>query len=363
MDWIQARGGLEESYQTLRTRACKIVYLGASVAMQKEGYCARLHNALVQETGQLHTMINASLGGVGSITAVFTMEKLALQHAPDFCFVEYATGDMGDKTPPEEVAPAVEGMVRKLQRAGCATVFLYLYRRDKVFDGTNAVVNDYERVAEGYGVPSLNVGRVFEEKVASGEFDAGELLRDMVHTTPRGSEVTSELIMEGLATIWGGTATAPSFLERGGVEELFGKGFERAKMVPIERTQLLKPEEGKQGRFRFFYDYLEIDSGNEIRCKFAGDLVGLFCVVGKESGVVEVETPNETREVSVWDVDCYYERLTAVILYPFVLPNTAVRIRLTEKAVEYGELVQRIEQSEMMRKNLKVIAFMVRGEG
>lgn len=359
-DWIQPRGGFGDLAAKLYAQPCKIAYLGASVSVQRDGYLPRLHQALVTATGQLHTAINASMGAVGSGAAVFTMDSRVLEHSPDFCFVELSTGDMGHKTPLPEIGPALEGIVRKLQDAGCPVCFLYLYRSDRAFGDTNPVLMPYEQVAAYYGIPSLNVGAQMEAEVRRGKYAVSDLLRDHVHTTPRGADITAALILQGVETLWAHTPAETNYLERRALPNLFPKNFHHTGIVPLTPQMLREPENFVRGKFRLVLDFIQIDSHNEIVWKFDGDLVGMQLILGKESGVIEVVTPQATYTYALWDPDCYYDRVGSKIIYPFIPAHTPVRIRLTEQPIDYSVSRRPIENTEAIQKNLKVLSFMVR---
>lgn len=359
MQWIHPRGGMGGLAKKLTTQPCKIAYLGASVTAQKDGYLPRLHQALIAATGQSHTAINAGMGAVGSIVAVFTMDELVLKHAPDVCFIEFTTGDMGHKTPEQEIGPAVEGIVRKLQAADCPTCMLHLYRSDRDME-QDPVALEYERVAAYYGVPSLNIGAFLQAEVEQGIYTPSDLMRDHVHTAVRGAEITTALILQGLQTIWEHRAVEANYLERRALPDIYPKNFRHAKLVPFSPNMLRDPENYVRGKFRLLMDYIQIDSHNELVCEFDGDLVGLWLIVGKESGVIELRTPNEVQEYTLWDTDCHYDRIMGEIFYPFVPAHTPLRIRLTEQPMDYTKLRHPIENAEAIQKNLKILSFLVR---
>lgn len=359
-DWIKPRGGFGELGERLSSRDCKIAYVGASVTAQKEGYRPYLHQRLIGHFGRAHTAINASIGAVGSITAVFTLDELVLRHRPDLCLIEYSTGDMDNKTPLDQIGPVLEGIVRRLQAIDCQVCFLYLYRRDQNFDDLNPVLREYERIADYYHIPSLNIGRGIEAGISAGELVTAELFRDLVHTTPRGSERTAEFIERGLLQILSDKPKQPNYLELVGQSDLFAKNFRHAQVVPMQPPMLKDRSHFSRDTFRFLYDYIRIDSQNAIECQFDGELVGMMVVVGKESGIIQVRVPGETRLYSLWDADCFYDRLTTQIFFPFFPPRTPIQIRLTEQAIDYTTCRRPLEDIGKIRKNLRVIGFMAR---
>src|SRR5207253_2847450 len=131
-----------------------------------------------------------------------------------------------------------------------------------------------------------------------------------------GADVTAALIVQGLQTIWAQAPAEPNYLERRALPALFPKNFHHTRIVPLTTKMLRDPANFVPGKFRLLFDYLQIDSHNEIVCEFDGELVGMLVILDKESGVIEVISPAETYTYTLWDHDCYYARVGSKILYP-----------------------------------------------
>jgi hypothetical protein len=354
------RGGFGDLPARLSARPCIIAYLGASVTVQRDGYRPRLHEWLVQSTGQPHRAVNAALGAVGSMTAVFTMDELVLRHRPDLCFVEYSSGDIESQSPLSQLGPALEGIVRKLLDADCQPAFLYLYRFDRSFDPPDAVISTYERVAEHYSLPSINAGQELERALRAGEDRREVLFVDGIHTTGAGSERVSGLLTSALSGMFAAAATREHCTARRTAEPLYERSYRQTRIVAAEPAMLRHPERCTLGTLRFFHRYVEIDSDNQLDCAVDGEIAGLLVVVGGESGVIRICTPSIEREQLLWDETCYYDRLSAIIFDPPLPPRTPLSIRLTDLPVDYSRCVRPLGDSASIRKNLKVVGFMVR---
>ncbi len=330
----------------LRSRDCTIAYLGASVTAQADGYRPRLHEAICRLTGRDHRAVAAGTGAMGAITGVFLMDDLVLRHRPDLCFVEYATSDLAGTTPREHLEAAVEGIVGKLDDSGCATCFLYLLRTDREPGELRAVVDAYERVAERHGLASIDAA----SELASAP--AGSLLRDQVHTTEAGSDLTATTVLRGLERI----------LASPGEPRPAAAGdptFRRARVVGPTPEMFRDPAGCLEGRFRLVYPYLEIDSSNELRLRPEGDLVGLLLIVGPDTGWIEVEAGGRTAEHLVWDEHSSYDRLGSVILTPFPAAGAELSIRLSDRPVDYSHARRPIDPDRAASKRLKLAGLMV----
>jgi hypothetical protein len=351
---VRPRAGLGDLRSRLHAGECTLGYLGASVTAQRDGYRPRLHRRLCEATGHDHRSVFAGTGAMGSITGVFLMDDLVLAHDPDLCFVEYTTSDAAGTTPPEHLGPALEGIVCKLRDAGCLACFLHLYRSDHDLGGASPVLETYERVAEHHGVPSVDVGVVVRDLIHGGAVTADAVVRDVVHTTADGSELTADAIWRGLARV---LATSRPSAEP---EPRYAESFRRTRIVPATPDLLRDGTAFRARRFRLAYPYLELGSANDLRYTPDGDLVGLLVIVGPDAGFIEVETPGRTAEYLLWDEHCSYDRLASVVFAPFVHAGTPVTIRLSPRPVDYSRARRPIAGAASIEKRLKVVGLMVR---
>jgi hypothetical protein len=96
---------------------------------------------------------------VGSLGCGFLLPEIVLRHEPRLCFVECTSADMGGATPAWVMAEAVDGIVGRLLEAGTDVCLLHMPRAAREAGGA-AVLALYERVAEHYAVPSIDVGQL-----------------------------------------------------------------------------------------------------------------------------------------------------------------------------------------------------------
>jgi len=357
---VRVRDGLPGLAARLATAACRIGYLGASVTAQKDGYRPRLHDWLVRHFGRDHRAVIAATGGVGSVSAVFTMDDLLVRHRPHLCLVDYSSADLDPKnTPADRLVPVLEGMVRKLRDVGAAPCFLHLFRTDRCVGAPSEVLEAYERVAEHYGVPSIDVGARIASELAAGRYAVPDLLRDVVHTTPRGSDVTAEIVAGGLRELLDAGPGADRSQDAA-LPYLTSRSFHHTEVVPVAEAMLADTRRARRGRFRLVYDFLELASDNEIACAVDGELTGLMVVVGRDAGVIEVRGPGGARRYQLWDPSCHYDRYSTVVFDPPYPPRAAVRIRLTDAPIDYSTCRRPLEDAEAIQKRLKIIGFMVR---
>jgi lysophospholipase L1-like esterase len=324
--WVRPRAGLGRSFESLARGPAAIAYLGLSVTAQREGFRPRLHAALVQDTGHAHAAINAGVGGVGSVSLAFLMDRLVIAHAPVLCFVECTTGDVDGRTAPDDVPRAIEAILRKLDAIECQACLLHLYQREQTWRIEHPILAEYERVAEHYDVPSLHVGRRIEDDVLTGRADVDVLFRDGVHTTHAGAQVSAELIVEGLAAIrrCGKAAEPPVPASARG--RCADGAYDRAVMIEAQPEQCTVA--AQSGCFRLLFRYVDIDTANAIRFHDpVAALKGLCVIAGPSAGVIRVSTPLGEHDYQIWDQWCTYDRLTTVVFESALPAGTPVTIR------------------------------------
>jgi hypothetical protein len=348
--YVNARAGLGDIPGRLRRAPCTIAYMGASVTAQKDGYRPRLHELLSQATGHDHRAVPAGLGAMGAITGVFLMDELVLPRRPDLTFVEYATSDIAGTTPPEHLGAVLEGIVGKLRAAGSEPCFLYLHRADMRL-GSSPIVDTYERVADAHGVPSINVAEWMREAIDRGAVAADAVLRDVVHTTAAGSDLTAGAIRAALAEL--PEAPRPARVTSADA------GYGSTRVVPATPALAANGPVG-EARFRLSYPYVEIDRRGLLRFRPDGELVGLLVIVGPHSGYIELASPAGRSEHLLWDEECSYERLGSVILEPFVPAGAEVTIRLSSRPVDESGAKRTIDPALAARKLLKLVGLLVR---
>ena len=343
----------------LTTQPCKIAYLGGSATAQKDGYRWFLHQWFRKSFHQEHLEINAGNGGITSSAAVFTMDENVISQKPDLCFIEYCTTDM-DKN--HEIGAAVEGMVRKLKAINCQVCFLYLYKTDRNFDYTNQTIIEYDKVADFYNIPSINVGKYIEEGSESGQFNISELFSSKERTVEQGSQITSDFIAQSLEQIF--TETEANKLEvdlfDSNDKSLYDNHYGNGRIVNIDPSLIRDRDRYKIGKFKQ-YQYHQLDFANEVEFTIKGDLVGLATIVGPESGIIELVTPEKTWEYKLWDSYCFQDRFQVKVIDRNFAEPTVVKLRLTEKPVDYSNCRQPLENTDSIVKNFKLVGLLVCG--
>lgn len=370
--FTQSRAGLGSLQSKLTSGICKIAYMGSSVTVQKEGYRPYLQQWFRDYFGTDHLEIAAGIGGVGSMTGVFTMNEDVVQYRPDLCFVEYMVSDRENRrTPANKIEKVVEGIVRKLLFINCEVIFLYRYIEkngvDRLYEKT---MLKHERVADHYGIPSINLCQYIQETyLDSNLYTHEDLFKDLTHTTTKGSELIAKCISDSFLQILEKPQTEIG-IARNEIQPIHSDHYGNTEILYINQT-MIKDQDRYQigkcsdrvknhtGKLKD-YTYFEIDSQNEIQFSIQGELIGMMVVVGQDSGVVELISSHETSEYMLWDEWCHYDRFTTIIFDKYYENITELKLRITDFKIDYSTCRRPIENSEKIVNKLKVVGFMVR---
>ena len=103
------------------------------------------------------------------------------------------------RLPPDKIGPVLEGIVGQLLKQRCAPCNLHLYRYDQSFDDFDPIIAAYESLLEHYQVPSINVGRLYEQNLTKQQRDAFNF--DGVHLSPEGAQWVANIVAKAVMRI------------------------------------------------------------------------------------------------------------------------------------------------------------------
>jgi lysophospholipase L1-like esterase len=236
-------------------------------------------------------------GGTGSWWAAFCAasgQAVYGQHLPGaIMFVEVATDDEGSTE--DEVCAALEGMVRQLWTSYSITdiVFLYGLRKEHLEaykEGRLPVVIQWhEKIAEHYGIPSVNMGQFVARKLQAGELAFEAFSKDGIHPTDRGHALYAEAIKPLIAQSKAAFKPEQSPPRRTMPPPMTSAPMIKARCVPYELAQLKGDwRVGQRSPVAPFRHVLVSDTpGATLTLPFKGAGIGIFEVVGHDTGDLE----------------------------------------------------------------------------
>jgi hypothetical protein len=338
---LEERAGLGSFFAKARAgQSLTVAYFGGSITNHDGGWRPQSFAALqAMFPAARLTMVNAAVGGTGSIVGVFRADRDLIAHRPDLVLIEFAVNDAGDAAKrPRDVLRALEGIVRKVRLANpdagiCLVYTMQTANVDTLRRGQcQLAASLHEQVAEHYQLPSIHVGPAVVQVVdagqavffgtvadkASGRDTAGRLVitEDNTHPViPTGHALYAEAVMRAMRTLAahesasrGPTALPPA---------MFEVSWETARTIPVENnavfTGLWQKFDAETGptcsRFgKRIYDWfphlLETGrAGASVSIRFRGTMIGLRGMTGPDSGILEVKVDNQpVREINQFTV-------------------------------------------------------------
>jgi len=273
-------------------------------------------------------------GARGSGFSLYRFRNEVLQHKPDLTFVDFASDDT--ETGAESIWPTVEGIVRQAWRADATTdlVFVYAFKAGMETDYAKGLcpeaVSAYERLADHYGIPSINLGC----RVAALARDGKLLLQatpdeakqpgappvfstDGVYTSAAAKELYAGAIADGVAELAAGATGTPAPERSRALAKPFrANNLERARQLPLTPAMLTgKWERRDPGEFAKHFDALWFTNtpGAKLTFRFKGTAASLFDAMGPDTGRVKLTVDGQDKgirqQVDPW---CYYQRLSAL---------------------------------------------------
>ena len=237
---------------------------------------------------------NAAIGGTGSWLGAFRTERDKFDADAVLVFVEFAVNDGGGAE--ADVIASMEGIVRRIWSRNNAAdiVFLYTTAKNHLDDYRNGrlppTVQYHEKVAERYGITSVNMGAFAAKKVLAGELAFEDFAADGVHPTEKGYALYMEALEPFLAKGKAEWANAePARHEYSKITPLSPAPMEKAMCVPYEWGKADAGWTfGQQSPSDRFYHIATCDTpGAVLSFAFKGSQVGVFTLIGPDTGNIE----------------------------------------------------------------------------
>jgi hypothetical protein len=325
---VKVRGGLPNFFAKANSgKPVVIAYFGGSITAHP-GWRPQSFKAIQEMFPQSKmTMVNASVGGTGSVVGAFRADNDLIKHRPDLVFIEFAVNDGSSAVrDPKKIWRAQEGIVRKLRKSKPDTDICFFYTMQGGHLETlrkgfcYSAVAVHEQMASFYNLPSLYVGpavrdaidrgeAVFSAKVAdrtTGKDADGKLVitEDGTHPViPTGHAFYARVAERGIKTMNNGDAPRVHELPT----PMMVDHWEKAKTIPVHGNatftgnwEKLTAEDGPYG-FRFgkrIYEwfpflYRTASPGSSFTVKFRGTHVGFKGVGGPDSGFLKTKVDDQ----------------------------------------------------------------------
>lgn len=239
----------------------KIVFYGASVTQQRNGYVnhfAKLSKAKVLKLG---------FGGMHLNDAGICFIDKVVELKPEICFVDWFSTAYSNQDSNLELY--IDAIAEKLLKVDCRVIFLFLPNK------RNAKECDWENL---YSCAKNHLKKQGLEYIPLDEILSGypieEILRDEIHTTKKGSRLYAEAIYDYLQN-------HPQLPKA----EVKPNIYSSISALPVKRG---------------FDKELILEGDCHIQ--------GFFLKIGPWSGIVDISTSKLSKKENTWDWWCYYGR-------------------------------------------------------
>jgi lysophospholipase L1-like esterase len=300
---VNERGGLNNTFQKLaKGEKTLIAYFGGSITAgagaSKPSLCYRalLTQHLRQQFPKTEIAEwNAAIGGTGSWLGAFRLRNDVLDRKPDLLVVEFAVNDGGD--PENQVYASMEGIVRQTWAANPMTDILFLYTLAKGHMDAfkKGELPDrmqwHEKIAEYYGIPSVNMAQFAASKVLANELTFDEFAKDGVHPTDKGYALYLESLKPFIAQCKAAAHVAqpPSAVPHKLPNPFSKCPMDKAKLISYERAKA--DDKWKAGQAspvdRFLHVFACDLPGATVTLRFKGDCIGYYDAIGPDTGDLE----------------------------------------------------------------------------
>jgi lysophospholipase L1-like esterase len=248
--------------------------------------------------------IQASIGGTGSDLGIFRCDEDLLYYKPDLIFIEFAVNDTGKEE--AKISSSMEGIVRKIRIANpCADiVFIYTITREMslILDKGEEIksIMIHQKIADHYGIPCVNVGKVLWQNVCKGISTWDKYLKDGVHPSDKGYAVYAKAIKSFMnENLLPTDKLSIKTLEKPlNLSLLVEASLFDAWEVP--QKDWIRLEQSLGGRYPHMLGCNV--PGIELNLIFKGTAIGLYWLIAADSGDIEWTIDDHSSgKLSSWD--------------------------------------------------------------
>ncbi|GAB5380443.1 MAG: hypothetical protein Alis3KO_25830 [Aliiglaciecola sp.] len=314
-----------------------ILYLGASVTAQKNGYRPEL-NKMFEDTGFMVKEKVLATGATGSMFGLSNLSTLPkVKNKFDIAFYEYSTGDLNrGLTPENEIFSVVSESLSYLKSIAKRVYLIHNYRRD--YEGTDGdfIRLKYNDAAKEQSIQIIDNTDYFEKlRLKIDEKDWPTYYRDNVHTGERGSQEVAKLIFDQLDGINSLTEASSQPVE----QHILSARFHPLSLNHSNTGSYTYPS-SKQV---FNYHTIQMNESLTFSCK--GEFWGMVSIVGPSSGWVEVKADGVIiQKFCQLDAHCYYERVQPRQFIRNFENDTKIEIRLVQGELDFAKVKHEHQQ-------------------
>lgn len=316
-----------------KKKTFNILYVGASVTAQRNGYRPQL-NELLSECDLNVSETVLATGATGSMFGLCNLSTLSCKPGENFdlAIYEYSTGDLNvGLTPVDRMEGVVSDSLRALRSISKDVVLLHNYRSDYEAEKGDFVRSVHNKAAKNVGVRVIDICPIFEAlRIKVDPKDWHDYYRDNVHTGEKGSVVLASHLFDEL----GGKSYFFELIEKEGeCKPPVSVVSSLISVAPASCEIETYTYPSSQQNFQF----VTLRKGQQLSFDFVGELWGVVSIVGPTSGWVEVKADGVTiQKYSQLDAHCYYNRVQPRQFIRHFPVKASITIELIEGELDFS---------------------------
>ncbi len=303
-NWFNMRDGLKNSqYIFETTKKGRVAFVGGSIT----GMDWRekvMKNLMKRFPETAFEFIPAGVGSTGTMYGAYRLQRDVIEKGQvDLIFEEAAVNDLAIKRTADQSVRGMEGIIKNARRANPNVDILMMHFAcpEKLNDysqgNTPEVISSFDKVADHYGVPTLDLTREIYERIRRGEFTWA---KDIVglHPSPFGQQLYADGIERLLADAWAEKPAAslvphemPGKLDQACYDE--GQLFPPQTAINCDGFKMDTSYDAKSDGGHVRVGWNEIPQlvgtkpGDSFELKFEGSAVAMMVIAGPKAGVIE----------------------------------------------------------------------------
>ena len=302
-DWFTLRDGLSHCVRKWEERRWRrVAFLGGSIT-HNPGWRELVMTDIRRRFPDIKfEFVNCGIPSFGSTPGAFRYARdVNRRGRPDLLFVEAAVNDSTNGRSETEMIRGMEGIVRQARLTDPTLDIVMMHFVDpakmrEIDQGrVPVVIKQHERVAERYGVASLDLASEVTARIAAGEFTWKDDFRDL-HPSPFGQKLYAASIARLLDASWANPEPAPSLRTVPAPVDphcyQFGRMYHPDHARGGTRWRVdrrWRPTDGKGTRRGFVnVPMVILDApGDSVSFRFEGTACGIMVAAGPDAGVIE----------------------------------------------------------------------------
>ena len=302
-NWFELHDGLKNSqYIFETTKKGTVAFVGGSITGMP--WRKKVMENLKQRFPETEfKFILAGVGSTGTMYGSFRLDRDVIQKGKvDLLFEEAAVNDQSIGRTAGQAVRGMEGIVRRTRRANpdMDVVMMHFACLDKLEDYENGktpeVIQSFDKVAEHYGAPTLDITEEVYERIKRGEFTWKDDFKG-VHPSPFGQQLYADSIERLLDEAW--SEKPQPVVAHAMPEKLDPASYGEGKLFPPQTATNLNgfavqtdyDAAAEGGKVRVGWNerpqLIGHKPGDSFDITFKGSAVAIQVIAGPKAGIVE----------------------------------------------------------------------------